>query len=204
VERSRYGEEARELLEAGWSPTRVRLYLVESHGEQGVPSEKALERFKKAGKVRPLKVLPARMVTEALKSLRRKVDLLRALDDMILFQQERLIWLRARELEKGEPEREISRSLRVLDFYLERKERLCRELGMLPVPPQGPDDGQGVPDDGNGRELEPMSEEDYQDMMDVLRRHGEWLNARVGERSEGSTPAKTHLVDGVSTELGHP
>ena len=121
VATSPHEAEAREMLEAGWSPARVHLYLVGRHGQNAdVPSEKALERYRAAGNVRPVKVLPARLVDQALRSLRRKVDVLRTVDDMIAFQEERLVWLRQREIESGEPMREVSLSLRVLDLYLER------------------------------------------------------------------------------------
>ncbi len=168
------------MLEAGWSPARVHLYLVGRHGKDAdVPTEKALERYRAAGNVRPVKVLPARLVDQALRSLRRKVNVLRTVDDMIAFQEERLVWLRQREIESGEPMREVSLSLRVLELYLDRRQRLARELGLDEVDQQASDDG---PD--------PIPLRSVAEITEILQWHKKRGEEREAEQAEEALRAE--------------
>ena len=129
-------------------------------------------------------LLPAKVVTQTFRTLRRKVDLLRVIDDMILYQQERLIWLRDREIETGKPDREVSLSLRVLDFYLERRERLTRALQEQSPSPTDSDE-----------EVREMPEEDYNDLLEVLRLHGEWLSRQTQSSADGAGPPSSSRAD---------
>ncbi len=192
------------MLEAGWSPARVHLYLVGRHGKDAdVPTEKALERYRAAGNVRPVKVLPARLVEQALRSLRRKVNVLRTVDDMIAFQEERLVWLRQREIEAGEPMREVSLSLRVLELYLERRQRLGRELGLE----EERERDDATPAEGRGIVIEGQRLEELTDLLRWRRRSREEDQAAQAEealRAEADEPASMEAGSGEGVTAADP
>ena len=164
VDRSPHKQEILDLLNSGWSPRRVRRYLVERHDNSYIPSEKAIERYRSAH-IDPVAVLPAKLITEAMRSLDGRIDEIQKYDVAIRAQEQRIALFWKRELENGVADPLFSDALRVYNEYLHRRFQLAAQLGLGRA---GKDKRVAMTET---RTLQ-LPEESFREMIELLHKYG--------------------------------
>jgi hypothetical protein len=134
-----YFDEIQDCIASGWPPRTVREYLVRRYGENGIPSDSALKRWK-AKYMPEAKVLPHAIIMEKLKGINYKVDLFSHLSRLIPLLEERLG--RGLKTEKDMMDIPLEVNEGVIRSYLDSMEmwlRIAQQLGVMPKPiPAGP------------------------------------------------------------------
>jgi hypothetical protein len=164
VEKSKHQQEIRDLLNSGWSAKRILSYLKERHGDDYIPSERAIERYRR-DHLDPVAVLPAKLITQAMKRLDGRIDEIAHYDIAIRVQQQRIALFWKREIEKGEADPLFSDALRVYNEYLTKRFQLAAQLGLGRA---GKEKRVAM---SETRALE-LPEESFREMMELLKQYG--------------------------------
>ena len=130
VDQSPHSQEITDLLNSGWSPRRIRRYLTERHGNpDDLPSESAIQRYRDAH-LDPVAILPAKLLTQAMRRLNGRIDEIASLDVAIRVQEQRIALFWKRELDSNKPDPHFSDALRVYADYLTKRFALAAQLGL--------------------------------------------------------------------------
>lgn len=90
VRRYQHFGELRDCLASGWAATAVREYLIRRYGPEGVPSLKAIERWREKHLGTAARVLPHQVIQRKLKGVAFKVDVIGHLSRLIALCEDRV------------------------------------------------------------------------------------------------------------------
>ena len=130
VTQSKFHAEIEDLLNSGWSGRRILAYLRHRYpSDPDIPGLRAIERYRDAH-VDPVAVLPAKLLTQAMRRLDGAIDEIARFDVAIRVQEQRIALFWKREIETGIADPLFSDALRVYNDYLHRRFQLAAQLGL--------------------------------------------------------------------------
>ena len=133
-------EELRDCLQSGWSVPKVIEYMMERHGPEGVPHEKAIQRWRNVHMTVERMVLPHQVIERKLKGVDYKVDVIGHLSRLIVLCEDRL----ARGINSEEKDfggMPVPGNDGVIQVYLQAMRdyvKVAQDLGLLKSPPPVP------------------------------------------------------------------
>jgi len=86
----KYFTEVRDCLQSGWSAPKTREYMIELHGLEGVPHEKAISRWREKHLDVTRVIVPHQIITRKLKGIDYKVDVIGHLSRLIALCEDRV------------------------------------------------------------------------------------------------------------------
>ena len=129
VDKSPHKQAIIDLLNEGWSAQRVLDYLKHRYDPNDLPSISAVKRYREAH-IDPVAVLPARLVTDAMRKLKGAIDEIREIDVLYRAQRERVAMFWQRETENGSAEPQANEAVRIAMELLSRRFQLAAQLGI--------------------------------------------------------------------------
>lgn len=139
VYKYKHFNDLRDCLASGWAATTVREYLIRRYGPEGVPSLKAIERWRNKHLEPTARVIPHQVVQRKLKGVTYRVDIIGHLSRLVALCEDRVArGLEHEENSGGKPltvnDGAIQTYLQVLKDYV----KVAQDLGILPSRPAAP------------------------------------------------------------------
>lgn len=130
--------ELRSCLASGWSASLAREYLIERHGPDGVPHERAIQRWRDKHMDITVRIVPHQVIEKKLKGIDYKVDVVAHLSRLIALCEDRVGRGLEQEDQFGIP---LAVNDGVIQVYLQAMAqyvKVAQDLGIMKSPPQVP------------------------------------------------------------------
>lgn len=139
VRKYKHFQELRDCLASGWSVQSVIEYLVERYGEEGVPHERAIFRWRERHMPDTARVIPHRIIRERLRGVQFKVDVIGHLSRLVAICEDRV----GRGIEQEDQFGGMPLAVNdgVIQVYLQSMAqyvKVAQDLGIMKSPPQVP------------------------------------------------------------------